>query len=222
MDRKIIDKVRKCLALARSGNENEAASALAKARQLMDVHGITEADIAMADVEEAVTRGSRTQRSPVWELILSETVCRALGVTSFADARGDRCFIGRAPAAEIASYAFAVLFRRLKKERADYIKAHLKRCKLARKRQRADIFCQAWASMVFMKVKALVPERQADALVEQYLTERYPGLVVVEPRSAKPNGACMDHDRLRGAVAGSDVDLNPGLHSEAASPLALA
>lgn len=221
MDRKILDKIRKCLALTRSGNENEAASALAKARQLMDAHGITEADIALADVEEAPTRGTRTQRSPVWELILSETVCRAIGVTSYSDARGDRCFVGRAPAAEIASYAFAVLFRRLKKERAAYIKAHLKRCKPARKRLRADIFCQAWASMVFIKVKALVPERQPDPLVEQYLTERHPGLVVVQPRRAKPSGASMDRDRLRGALAGGDVDLNAGLHSEAASPLAL-
>lgn len=44
---KHIEKLKKLLALAASGNPHEAALALRRARKLMDVHGITHSDIAM-------------------------------------------------------------------------------------------------------------------------------------------------------------------------------
>ena len=40
IDKALLAKIRKCLALARSANEHEAAAALAKARQLMEEHGV--------------------------------------------------------------------------------------------------------------------------------------------------------------------------------------
>ncbi|HBN2420156.1 TPA: DUF2786 domain-containing protein, partial [Escherichia coli] len=43
---KHIEKLKKLLALAASGNPHEAALALRRARKLMDVHGITHSDIA--------------------------------------------------------------------------------------------------------------------------------------------------------------------------------
>lgn len=46
MDRaKILDKIKKCLALSKSPNEHEAAAALRQAQKLMERHGITERDI---------------------------------------------------------------------------------------------------------------------------------------------------------------------------------
>ncbi|WP_186390228.1 DUF2786 domain-containing protein [Stappia sp. TSB10P1A] len=221
MDKKILNKIRKCLALARSGNENEAAAALAKARELMDAHGVTDEQLELADIDEATARACRVQRPPVWDVILANTVGQALGVTCYLDARGDRAFVGRGASAEIASYAYAVLFRRLKAERAAYIKTHLKRCKPARKRLRADVFCESWAGMVYLKIKALIPERRADPLVRQYLETYRPGLVTVEPRKANRSGGRTDSDSLRGALAGSEVNLNAGLQGENTAPLAL-
>ncbi|HCS0104737.1 TPA: DUF2786 domain-containing protein, partial [Escherichia coli] len=49
---KHIEKLKKLLALAASGNPHEAALALRRARKLMDVHGITHSDIAMSDIDE--------------------------------------------------------------------------------------------------------------------------------------------------------------------------
>lgn len=221
MDKKILNKIRKCLALARSGNENEAAAALAKARELMDAHGVTDEQLELADIEEATARACRVRRPPEWDVILANTVCRALGVTRYLDARGDRAFVGRGASAEIASYAYAVLFRRLKAERAAYIKTHLKRCKPARKRLRADVFCEAWAGMVYLKIKALIPERTPDPLVRQYLETHRPDLVTVKPRKANRSGGRTDNDSLRGALAGSEVNLNAGLQGGDTAPLAL-
>ncbi len=221
MDKALLDKIRKCLALGRSSNEHEAAAAIAKARALMDEHGLTEADVAMAEISEASARASRTRKPPRWEVALSATVCRALAVTSILDEFGDRTFVGRGPSAEIASYAFGVLFRSLKAERAAYIKKHLKRCKPGRKRQRADIFCEAWAFSVFGKVRALFPEPVEDKVVGQYLAARYPDLVSIEVRKAKISGGGVSGDLAHGSISGSKVDLNVGVQGSADAPRAL-
>ncbi|MEP0456303.1 DUF2786 domain-containing protein [Roseibium sp.] len=221
MDKALLDKIRKCLALGRSANEHEAAAAIAKARALMDEHGISRSDVDLAEIAEATARASRTVKPPAWEVLLSATVCRALGVSVILDGVGDRVFVGRGPAAEIASYSFAVLYRSLKSARADYIRSALKRCKPGRKRQRADVFCEGWASAVFLKVQALVPELGDDPLVERYLQERYPALVPVGARTASEKGRSTDGDRLQGCMAGEAVDLNAGLKGGAEAPLAL-
>lgn len=219
-DRTIIDKIRKLLALAKGSTEHEAAAALAKAREMMDAHGVSDAHIAMAEIEEATARASRTQRPPRWESYLCQAVRRALGVEVFITAEGDRTYVGRAPAAEIAAYAFAVLFRRLKSARADYIRVQLKRCGPARKRQRADIFCEGWAMAVYRKIADLMPARPDDELVGQYLAERYPHLAPIGARGAKLKGRGAADDYWRGRSAGRDVQLHMGVGGSTA-PLAL-
>lgn len=221
MDKALLAKIRKCLALATSANEHEAAAALAKARALMDEHGITDDHIQIADVEEATARASRTQKPPLWENYLAAAVRRALGVIDFIDANGDRTFIGRGPSAEIGTYAFAVLFRQLKRARKHYISTHLKRCKPARKRLRADIYCEGWASAVHSKIRDLMPACKEDAGLETYLAEFYPGLVEVKSRNAEIKGGGAANDFWRGRAKGSTVDLNTGVGG-AKAPLALA
>lgn len=56
---KILDKIKKCLALGKSSNANEAATALRQAQKLMEKHGVTEEDI------EALGYGSETVDIPV-------------------------------------------------------------------------------------------------------------------------------------------------------------
>jgi hypothetical protein len=220
IDRKIIDKIRKLLALGKGSTEHEAASALAKAKALMAEHGITDAQLAMAEIEEATARGQRASRPPKWETLLAHAVHRALDVYSFIDGTGTRTFIGRGPSAEIASYAFAVLFRTLKGQRQAYIAGPLKRVKLARKRVRADVFCEGWARAVRSKIEALVPERPADPLRDQYLAEHYPELGTVSARAAKLSATKVAGDYWAGHSAGRDVNLRSGVGGDAA-PLAL-
>lgn len=90
IDKALLAKIRKCFALASSANEHEAAAALAKARALMEEHGITPEQLAMADVAEASARASRTKTPPRWENYLCAAVRRALGVQAFLSDKGDR------------------------------------------------------------------------------------------------------------------------------------
>ncbi len=219
IDKSLLAKIRKCLALSASANEHEAAAALAKARALMEEHGISEAMLELAEIEEATARASRTKRPPHWESVLGETVCHALAVINFIDAKGDRQFIGRGPRAEIASYAFAVLFRKLKAARAAYITSELRRCKPARKRARADLYCEGWATAAYRKVEQLMPEPAEDAALGRWLEIQYPGLVSVTARQS--NAKRAHEDRWRGYQAGSTEDIHVGVGA-AAGPLAIA
>ena len=214
-DKAVLNKIRKCLALARSGNEHEAAAALAKARDLMAAHGVTDAQLSMADIEEASARASGNVRPPRWESILASTVCRALGVVQYLN-EGNRTFVGRGASAEIATYAFSFLFRRVKAVRAEYIRTRLRRCRPGRKRARADVFCEAWAVGVYSKVARLSP-LPPDETLRQYLHEQHPTLVCVESRAGDAKGRGADDDFWRGVMAGRAVDLNAGVG--AGSPL---
>ncbi len=46
---KILDKVRKCLALSKSANEHEAAAALRQAQAMMRIHGLSDDDVGLVE-----------------------------------------------------------------------------------------------------------------------------------------------------------------------------
>lgn len=219
IDKLLLAKIRKCLALGKSSNEHEAAAALGKARELMEAHGITEAMLELAEIEEATARASRTQRPPRWENILAATICHALGVIQFIDIGGDRVFVGKGPRSEVAGYAFAVLFRKLKAARAEYVKSQLRRCKPGRKRARADHFCEGWAGSVYQTVRELMPEPVEDLALRQWLAVQYPNLVSINARAATAKRA--ENDYWRGHVLGEAENIHVGVGA-AAAPLALA
>ena len=210
IDRKLLARIRKCLALSKSSNEHEAAASLAKARELMEEHGITDAMLQMAEIEEATARSAGTRTPALWHRYLIAVVKRALHVEAFLDGNDWR-FVGRGPTAEIASYAFASLFRRLKAARAEYIGTTLRRCSPGRKRVRADAFCEGWAQTVHRKVAALSPEREPDEAVGDYLAVQYPGLVACRPARSGAGAARVANDYWRGVSAGRSVDLHHGV-----------
>lgn len=217
MNDALLTKIRKCLALAKSSNEHEAAAALAKARALMEEHSLTLDDLALSEIGEAKATGSRTQRAPLWEEALCMTVRHATGCSAIIDTDLRRIYIGPGPAPEIASYAFSALFRQLKAARKAYIQRHLKRCRPARKRQRADIFCEAWACAVYDNVKSLMPAVPASDATRQYIARRFHNLTKGDCRSASEKGGRLDMDYWRGLDAGRDVSLAQGVGGSAAA-----
>lgn len=218
----LLAKIKKCLALAKSANEHEAAAALAKARALMDEHGLSMDDVALSEIGEAKAKGSQTQRPPMWETALCMTVRHALGCKVVLSGDGHRIYVGPDPAPAIASYAFSVLFRQLKAARQAYVRRHLKRCRPGRKRQRADVFCEAWALAVYSKVKALMPAVPLDLRTDQYIARLFgDDLVAVAPREASTKGGRLENDYWRGHQAGRAVDLAHGVGGSA-QPLQLA
>ena len=139
--RRIVEKVRKCLALAGSDAPNEAATALRQARSLMEQYGIDE---RLVDVEGVQARNGRGESAARWRVMLGDMVCDALGVRMIQIPRrgaADVEFVGVVPRPEIAAYAFDVLRRQLEGDRRKFVKGL--RCRRATKTRRGDLFARA-------------------------------------------------------------------------------
>ena len=70
---KIIDKIKKCLALSNSDNPHEAAAGLRQAQKLMQMHGLNELDIELSDVQEMRAKASNAG-VVAWESLLANLV----------------------------------------------------------------------------------------------------------------------------------------------------
>lgn len=210
---KIISKVRKCLALSKSANANEAATALRQAQALMDQHGIDESDVLAAEAREAAASSTSIARPPAWESFLVSVVGDAFccnPIYSQGIPRGEWIFVGIGPKSEVAAYAFDVLLRQLKSARSAYIMEKLQRCKRATKTRRGDEFCIGWIHAVRASVRVFARSEEDDAIVNAYLAKRFKNaLVPVDARHAK--GGRNFGDALAGHRAGRDVTLNHGV-----------
>ena len=112
-------KIRKLLALAQSPNENEAKAALLRARELMAVHKLTEADFAEPDsrkVKKVETEFTFTKRRDTWTAELAYVIAEHYCCTSVVNhVYGKRTythvFIGLENDAEVCAEVFSYAMR---------------------------------------------------------------------------------------------------------------
>lgn len=215
-----IDKIRKCLRLARSSNPHEAAAALRQAQALMREFGVDDADLLACEASEARAR-SRAARNPVdWEVILANMVAGCFGCDIVFVGRqrlyprhGEYAFIGTGPRPEIAVYAFAALLRQAERARAQYIAQELKRCRAATKTVRADEFCRYWILAVQKKVQALVPSAEDARAVAAFKAKHYPA--TTDAKGVERRAGRFE-DRLQGFSEGERAQLHHGVDGESA------
>lgn len=211
-DRKL-DKIRKCLRLARSSNEHEAAAALRQAQKMMSELGVSADDVVAPEVAEARVRANSLACPPTWEVFLATTVSDAIGVDSFFSMgaagsgkllRGQWSFVGCGGNEQIARYAFTALRRRLSVARSEYMRTMLKRHKRSNKTAFADLYCRGWVAAIRRKVQTLVVAEAEKNAIALYL-RRYQ-LVETEKEEAAVKPAQAGHV-LRGFRAAADIDL---------------
>ncbi len=211
---KIIERIRKCLALSGSPEPNEAAAALRQAQKLMEKFGISENDVKMSEVKESASSAGRSSlKPPAWLSELASVVSEAFGVSRYYNVpfvgACSYVFVGVGPAAEVASYTFTVLRRKCTTARDDHYRRQ--RGRRALRVRRADAFAWGWVMAVRSKVKAFA--RSTPRIVGQFLQERHPGLVPIEPidRRNEKDGV----HRMTGWLHGQEVDLHHGVHGSA-------
>lgn len=120
--KKAMDRIRKCLNLAKSANENEAASALRQAQKLMKEYSLTEGDVSDDEIgnELYITRYPvQTRRAPhidrIANLIQVAFEVHAImeaGVRNGNVRQGIRYF-GKKQNVIMATYATAVIFTQM-------------------------------------------------------------------------------------------------------------
>ncbi|WP_458368747.1 DUF2786 domain-containing protein [Pseudomonas mandelii] len=240
-----IRKIKHCLALAQSANENEAATALRQAQALMREYRLTEMEVKLSDVGEVESQFSRAERLPTWERNLSGAVAHVFGCTSLYGRKyckeKDRIiartsFVGVTPAQHIALYAFEALLTKLKYARKEYVasvRAGVRRSSYSDETA-GDHFALAWVNEVYGKLIALVPkgedeptpasagrdiiavEAQDKALIAEYLASKGVG------KARKARDVDIDlNAQIAGMLAGRRVDLHAGIARGGEEALAL-
>jgi hypothetical protein len=123
---KIIDKVRKLMALSHSPNEHEAALAATRARELLDKYdlSLTEVEINEEEIiEHRVDTG--THQPPLWMGRLAVCVSSAFNCKVFR-VYGIMVFCGTKADTQVADFTYSFLFRTVKRLSKEH-KASLER-----------------------------------------------------------------------------------------------
>lgn len=219
---KILDKIKKCMALAQSGNEHEAATALRQARALMASCGITEAEMLAIGVSEKRARAGATDSPPRWECQLAGVIastfgCRLMLSGSLLSSFGyvtEWSFIGVSPANDVAQYAFEVLFRQANRARKQHIKDVLKRYKRSNKTRLADLFCEGWVQTATLQVAPLSGSPATNEALSAYMEVNYPDTQTLNARdrnAGRQLGNKEYNSLAAGRHAGRAAELNKGV-----------
>ena len=113
-EEKLIDKIRKLMALSHSPNEHEAALAAARAREILDKYDLSLTEVEMSGeeiIEHRVDTGTRGPR--LWMGRLAVSVSKAFSCRVFR-IYGIMVFCGTKADTQVAEYTYLFLFRTVK------------------------------------------------------------------------------------------------------------
>lgn len=209
----IVKKIVKCLSLSKSSNENEASIALRQAKRLMEKHNISNVDVALADVGESKVTAGTNNMPPRWLAMLANMISKSFGVENiFLETykTNSYTFIGMRHSAEVASYAFTVLRRKLTKDRNEYFK-NLRGKRINRTRK-ADVFAVSWGIGVTNTVETFA-HPMPKKIYENYLSIHYKNLATLKSRTQKLTKRSFTA-YLDGANASKNVSLHYGVNGE--------
>lgn len=211
-NKKIIDKIYKCLRLSESGNSNEAALALRQATSMMKKYGISDAQVLAADVTESVTQAGERFNPPFWALALANLVaeafeCRNLISRQYGKQPEFR-FIGLGFKSEVATYSYTVLHRYLLRAISEFELSVKDTADIGEneKQRRAEVFAQAWLFRVGRTVAEFIGNDTEKAVIDDYIQEKYGETVALTGKPANTENADYD-DILRGMRAANEVEL---------------
>ncbi|WP_219211888.1 DUF2786 domain-containing protein [Variovorax boronicumulans] len=216
-----LKKIKKCLALAKSTNPNEAGIAMRQAQRLMAEHGVSLDDVALSDVS-VVKCSTRTNSQPRWEVSLARMIAEAFGcdLIWLSEDRmlGSRrvihrevAFIGIASAPQVAAYAWDVLSRQCAKARLAHLRKQPARCKPITLTARGDEFAMGWVHAAHQLLDAFANSERNVLLIEQYKAQTWPDSTTFKAKDRTIGRNVTTTDRAAGFVAGLEAQLNRGV-----------
>ena len=209
-NKKIIDKIYKCLRLSESGNPNEAALALRQASSLMKKYGISDAQVMAAEVNESTTQAGERYNPPFWALALANLVaeafeCRNLILRQYGKSPKFR-FIGLGFKAEIATYSYTVLHRHLSRAIEEFKLSVDSNNEDVEEARRIEVFAQAWLFRVGRTVSEFIGKNTDKVVIDEYIEEKYGETVELAGEPTDTQNADYD-DILSGMRAAHEVAL---------------
>ncbi|HFO0269386.1 TPA: DUF2786 domain-containing protein [Enterobacter asburiae] len=208
---KVLEKLKKLLALSKSDNPHEASLALQRVQKLMQAYGITRDDIALSDIDESISNywAAGSVNPPRYMLGLLGIIQAAFGVESIIHSghKPSAGFYGNKDRVELASYTWDVLARQLITARKKHIGQQNKRIKSTTKTSRGDKFAEGWVLAVRSEVQLFAMTREERELARLWLEQKYPDSGTTTGREA---GKSRDADLSRhiGYREGENVRLH--------------
>ena len=219
MNEKILARIRKCLQLSGSSNQNEAIQAMRMAQSLMQKYGVDEQDIQLANIYEQRSEIPIAVVPNSYIGFLANVIASAFSVSCILKTihqyqRNPKrvIFIGVEMNASVATYCFELCMRQLNIERRSYIKQLHKNCKPMTKQQRADQFCEGWIHAIKSNLPVFDDER-SEQLTQLYLNQTYPDLSTANTRTLKITNRKNYDSLYDGQLAGSRFEIHTPLES---------
>jgi hypothetical protein len=212
---KIIEKIKKCFAMAGSSSPAEAAIAMRQAKKLMDAHGLQGVDADFFELGQANYDSGRSSE-PAWLSMLCNVVAKAFGCSGFCGG-GAYKFVGPSAAAEVAAYTLEILHRSCKQATAEF----RKNLKAAGKKSRGNgidlgnSFALGWVMGVNEKVKEFAaPLSSSDEASHANYIETASGSKISGRRRQQiqlPDGGGAEVALMAGYKEGKKVELHAGV-----------
>lgn len=214
-------KIKKCLALGKSANPNEAATAMRQSQKLMAEHQISDRELSLLDVIEVRVKACSTAIN-LWESHLALMIADAFGCETFSTLTEkynqsfvlvrERCyvFVGCESAPTVSGYAFEVLSRQCAKARWAHIQKQPKNCKPITKTARGDEFAKGWVWSVTALIDTFANPERNEQLLVAYLDEKYPAMNKSKARDSSKGRKQAGH-QFAGYEAGKNAELNRGV-----------
>lgn len=197
LEARVLDKIKKCLALSQSSEPAEAAAALRQAQKLMAIHGVSQADLGRADLGQADVKSKvSVSRLKDWELRLIQLIARAFGCkllwlrsSSYStDVYGRYTLIGLKAQVQLAQYTCEVLQRRLLKARNNFVQTLPAYYYRRDKTRQADGFCHGWVDAISRTVHDFALPEATQQLIEAELASQTTGEAKVQERPGMAAG----------------------------------
>ncbi|AUZ05086.1 hypothetical protein ADP71_14900 [Vitreoscilla sp. C1] len=227
---KVLSKIKKCLALAKSSNEHEAAQALKQAQALMRDFELTEHDVDCAQVNEQ--HKPFTYRPSPWQALLVQMCGKAFGCRYYIDkawcfkihqSKSRVHFVGLGERSELASYAFDVLSRQLRAARSEYKNTALKRVRVQKNLMyRLDEFSLGWVQGVNHLITSFAGTVQEQETLDLYMRQKYPNLKSKAPTAKNATAQIKEQaerDFYNGLNEGESAQLYQAVQGARQQPL---
>ena len=211
---KILDKIKKCLALGQSANEHEAAQALKQAQALMEKYEVNAADIALSQVSEQKADRKMAFKLADWQWSVANMIADIFGCQSYQRGK-TMMFYGIGNRAEISAYAFDVVYRQISADRRKFLK-NCRARKQAHRTYLADQFCNGWIMGAWKTVKKFEMSDEEKAVMDRYAKKEHSDIVEAKTRDAKSSilqGSTMEYEALaQGMESGKQVQLHHAMN----------
>lgn len=224
---KKVDKIKKCLDLAASSNEHEAARALQMAQNLMKKYGLCDSDIAISGYGDECSKEAVQQKPKLYVTMLMNVLERGFGVRSIYTNRPNSkgvckqyaLFLGETHAASLAAYSFDVCLTAIKLARRGFAKTIHKNCKPKTREARLDAFSVGFVTSISNNLPSMPISPEKESSIKLYQDKKFGSLTTIGSRDTTKNMKGRSRDRLdscinSGVSAGNNFSIYQPVNGE--------